>query len=204
MRIATVTAILAAALPAFAVMPPVPRPAKELVITEPSGKKTLLTSMKGKVVIVQFLYTTCPHCQHFSQVLTKMSADLAPKGVQMLGLAFDDPPNAPPGTPPTAAMVGNYVKQFNVGFPVGIGSRDTVMSYLGISVMDRFVVPQVMIVDKKGAIRAQSDFMGTEQLQDETYLRKFIGDLLKEGGTTTTSSAPKAPAAPSAVTVTAN
>jgi thiol-disulfide isomerase/thioredoxin len=194
MRIATVTALVAAALPAFAVLPPVPRPAKELVVVEPSGKKTLLTSLKGKVVVIQFLYTTCPHCQHFSQVLTKLSADLAPKGVQMLGLAFDDPPGAPQGTPPTAAMVGNYVKQFNVGFPVGIAARDTIMSYLGISVMDRFVVPQVMIIDRKGTIRAQSDFMGTEQLQDETYLRKFIGDLLKDGATTTTSSVKKAPA----------
>src|ERR1700685_4544574 len=105
MRLATVTAILATAVPAFAVMPPVPRPTKELVGAEPSGQKTLPTSLKGKVVIIQFLFTTCPHCQHFSQVLTKLSADLAPKGVQMLGLAFDEASGAPTGTPPTPGMV---------------------------------------------------------------------------------------------------
>jgi hypothetical protein len=203
MRIATLTAILAAALPAFAVMPPVPRPAKELVVTEPSGKKTLLTSLKGKVVIAQFLYTTCPHCQHFSQVLTKINADLGPKGLQPIGLAFDAAPGAPDNAGPTPAMVTNYVQQYHVGFPVGYTTRDTVMSYLGISVMDRFVVPQIMIIDRKGTIRAQSDFMGTEQLQDETYLRKFLGDLLKEGAAPATSAAKKV-AAPTGVTATSN
>jgi len=202
MRLATVTAILAAALPAFAVMPPVPRPAKELVVVEPSGKKTLLTSLKGKVVYIQFLFTTCPHCQHLSGVMTKISADLAPKGLQVLGVGFDNPSGSPDGTPPTAAMVSNYTKQY-AGFPVGMAPRDTVLSYLGISLMDRFVVPQIVIVDKKGMIRAQSGFIGDsaningtsgpyEQLQDETFLRKFLGDLLKEGAVTTTSSAKKA------------
>ncbi|HXP87526.1 MAG TPA: TlpA disulfide reductase family protein [Bryobacteraceae bacterium] len=214
MRIATVTAILAAALPAFAVMPPVPRPAKELVITEPSGKKTLLTSLKGKVVYIQFLFTTCPHCQHLSQVMTKISADLAPKGLQVLGLGFDNPAGTPDGTPPTPAMITNYAKQF-AGFPVGFAPRDTVMSYLGISVMDRMVVPQIVIVDRKGTIRAQSEFMGDkanvngssipyEQLQDDTFLRKFLGDLLKEGAGAATSSAPKTPAPPNAVTATSH
>ena len=201
MRIATVTAIFAAALPAFAVMPPVPRPAKELVVVEPSGKKTLLTSLKGKVVYVQFLYTTCPHCQHLSQVMTKLSQDLGPKGLQVVGLGFDNPAGTSDGTPPTPAMIMNYTKQF-AGFPVGYAPRDTVMSYLGISVMDRFVVPQIVIVDRKGVIRAQSEFMGEhanvngsmmpyEQLQDPAFLTKFLGDLLKEGATTTTSSAKK-------------
>jgi thiol-disulfide isomerase/thioredoxin len=214
MRIATVTAILAATLPAFAAMPPVPRPAKELVITEASGKKTLLTSLKGKVVYIQFLFTTCPHCQHLSQVMTKVSADLAPKGLQVVGVGFDNPSGTPDGTPPTPAMIASYAKQF-AGFPVGLAPRDTVMSYLGISVMDRFVVPQIVIVDRKGAIRAQSEFMGEkanvngtsipyEQLQDDAYLRKLLGDLLKEGAPTATSSAPKAPAPPAAVTVTSN
>jgi thiol-disulfide isomerase/thioredoxin len=205
MRIATVTAILAAALPAFAVMPSVPRPAKELVITEPSGKKTLLTSLKGKVVYVQFLFTTCPHCQHLSQVMTKINTDLGPKGLQVVGVGFDNPSGTPDGTPPTPAMISAYTKQF-AGFPVGFAPRDTVMSYLGISVMDRFVVPQIVVVDKKGNIRAQSEFMGEranvngslvpyEQMQDDTFLRKFLGDLLKEGSTTaSTAPAKKAPA----------
>lgn len=205
MRFATLTALVAVTLPAFAAMPPVPRPAKELVITEPSGKQTLLTSYKGKVVYIQFLFTTCPHCQHLSTVLTKVMQDLGPKGLQVVGVGFDNPSGAPDGAPPTPAMIANYTKQF-AGFPVGFAPRDTVTGYLGISVLDRFVVPQIVIVDRKGMVRVQSEFMGEkaningtlqpyEQLQDETFLRKFLGDLLKEGATTTTSSTKKAPPA---------
>src|SRR5215468_7516632 len=79
---------LSVGVSAFAAMP-VPRQSKEFTFIEPTGKQTLLSSQKGKVVVIQFLYTTCPHCQAFSKVLTKMSAELGP-GVQMFGVAFEE------------------------------------------------------------------------------------------------------------------
>jgi peroxiredoxin len=189
MRYASV-ALLAVSISALAATPPVPRPAKEFTFVEPSGKQTLLSNYKGKVVLIQFLYTTCPHCQALSVLLTKIGNDLGPRGFQPLGVAFDEA---------TAGKAAGYAKQFNVGFPVSYASRDTVMSYLGLSVMDRFVVPQIMVIDKKGVVRAQSAPMGTEQLQTESYLRTFIDDLLKEGSTTsatkkTTAAVAKKPA----------
>jgi peroxiredoxin len=174
MKSAACALLLAAlAVPMFAAAPVVPRPAREFTFVEPSGKQTLVSTMKGKVVVIQFLYTTCPHCQALSRELTKMTADFAGKPVQFIGVAFDEA---------NAMKAANYVKQFGVGFPVSYASRETVMSYLGLSVMDRFVVPQMMIIDKKGTIRAQSDPMGTEQLQQASYLTTFINGLLKEGG----------------------
>jgi peroxiredoxin len=164
-------AVLALAIPMLAI-PPVPRPAKEFTFVDPSGKQTLLSSYKGKVVCIQFLYTTCPHCQALSKELSKLQNDLGAKGVQFLGVAFDE------ATPAKAAA---YQRQFGVNFPVAYASRDTVTSYLGLSVMDRFVVPQVMIIDKKGVIQAQSDPMGTAKLQDPAYLTTFIGGLAKDG-----------------------
>jgi len=66
--------------PAFSALaiPPVPRKAPEFTIVEPSGKPTLLSSYKGKVVCVEFLYTTCPHCQAASQVFSKMQRGIGP------------------------------------------------------------------------------------------------------------------------------
>jgi hypothetical protein len=55
------------------------------------------------------------------------------------------------------------------------------MSYLGYSVMDRYVVPQVVVIDRKGMIRAQSGVQGDPDLQDETYMRNLLQGLLKEG-----------------------
>lgn len=164
-------ATIALAASAFGAMP-VPRPSKEFTFVQPDGKQILLSSLKGKVVVVQFLYTTCPHCQALSKELTKLSAEFGPS-VQFMGVAFEeDNPQA------EAAAAVAYKQQQGVSFPVGYATRDTVMSYLGLSVMDRFVVPQVAIIDKKGIIQAQSAPMGTADLQTPSYLRTFIKGLL--------------------------
>ena len=168
MRIATAVLLIALMVPALAI-PPVPRPSKEFTFVEPSGKQTLLTSYKGKVVIIQFLFTWCQHCQAFSRVLTGLQKELAPQGVQMLGVAFDD--NVTP------AVASAYVQKYGVGFPVAYASRDTVLSYLGISVMERLAVPQVIIIDKKGTIRAQSQPLGSPELQNDANLRKMLSEF---------------------------
>jgi peroxiredoxin len=170
------TALLTITLGAsvFAAMP-VPRPSKEFTFVQPDGKQVLLSSLKGKVVVIQFLYTTCPHCQALSKELTKLGPELGPN-VQMMGVAFEED-----NAQKEAAAAAAYKQQYGVNFPVAFASRDTVMSYLGLSVMDRFVVPQIAIVDKKGVIQAQSAPMGTADLQTPEYLRTFIKGLLNGG-----------------------
>ena len=164
--------------------PPVPRKAPELTVVEPSGKQTLLSSFKGKVVVLSFVYTTCPHCQAFSAMVTKLQRELGPRGFQPLGVAFND--NA-------AVLTNGFVQQVGIGYPVGYATPDTVLSYLGFSIMDRYVVPQVVVIDRKGMIRAQSPPQGDANLQDPTFLRNLVDSLLKEGATTTTTKAPATP-----------
>lgn len=174
---ATLAAVLAAA--SFSVYaadatakPKVPRPAREFTVVEAGGKQTLLTSMKGKVVFMQFLFTTCPHCQALSQVMTKLSKELGPQGLQVVGVAFDDGADA--------VKSSLYARTY-ANFPIGFASRATVESYLGLTDDMRWVVPQIVIVDRKGVIRAQSDPQGTENLQKEDYIRTFLKTLLAEG-----------------------
>src|ERR1043166_965993 len=173
--------LVALAAPAGAT-PPVPRKAPELTITEPSGAQTLLSSYKGKVVVIEFLHTTCPHCQRASQVFTRLHKELGPRGFQPIGIAFNE------GVDPV--IVNNFVRQLGADYPIGISPRETVESYLGISVMTRYVVPQIVVIDRKGMIRAQSDPGGTESLQDENSLRNLIDALLKEGATTSNTKKP--------------
>src|SRR5262249_13240489 len=107
-------------------------------------------------------------------------------GVVMLGTVFNDA---------NAAMAAQVVKEFQVGFQVGYATRDQVVSYLGLSVLDRWVVPQVAIIDKKGNIVQQSAATGTPELQDEAYLRNYLDKLVKERGAPTSAApAAKAPA----------
>jgi len=172
MRVLAATAFVAFTVTAFAT-PPVPRKSPEFTVTDPSGKQVLLSSLRGKIVVMPFMFTTCPHCQREAQMLTTLQKEFAGRGVVMLGTVFNDA---------NAAMAAQFVKEFNIGFPVGFATRDQVVSYLGLSVLDRWVVPQVAIIDKKGNIVAQTAATGTPELQDETYLRNFLDKLVKESG----------------------
>ena len=172
MRVLAATSFVALTVSAFAT-PPVPRKSPEFTITDPSGKQMLLSSLKGKIVVMPFMFTTCPHCQRYAQELTQLQKEFAPRGVVFLGTVFNDA---------NGAMAAQFVNEFHIGFPVGFASRDQVVSYLGLSVLDRWVVPQVAIIDKKGNIVAQSAATGTPELQDETYLRNFLDKLVKDSG----------------------
>lgn len=52
------------------------------------------------------------------------------------------------------------------------------LGYLGFSVMERVSLPQVLIIDRAGQVREQSERAGTPQLGDEAYLRDKIARLL--------------------------
>ena len=67
----------------------VPRPAPELVINFPGGKQTLISSYRGKVVLCEILFTTCPHCQHESQLVSKLYQEYGARGFQPVGLAIN-------------------------------------------------------------------------------------------------------------------
>jgi peroxiredoxin len=164
----TLAACIALGVSALAAPPPVPRSAKEFDFVEPSGQHILLSSLRGKVVIVQGLLVTCPHCQAYSQVLTKMQNEYGPRGFQAMGIAYDV----------DAAKAQSYVTQYHVGFPVGYAPVDTMLSFLGFSTIERFTVPQVVIIDRKGVIQAQSPPMSDGVLQQEANVRVWIEKLL--------------------------
>src|SRR5215475_4859266 len=138
--------------------PPVIKKAPEFTINEISGQKTLLSSYKNKVVVLTFVLTTCPHCQKESQMLTKLYREMGPKGLQPVGVAVND--NA-------AILVPGFVQDYGVGYPVGFSTPDQMMSFMGFSPMERWVVPQVVVIDRKGMIRAQTPFNGDPNLQSE-------------------------------------
>lgn len=161
-------------LPAALAQPAAPRPANDFRLVEPSGKTLKLSDYRGKVVVLQFLYTTCPHCQATARMFSGLENELGSAGLQVLGIAFNEEAQQAP------ARIEEFSKSNHVDFPVGAASREEVLSYLGISLMERFVVPQIVVIDRRGAIRAQSRFLGSPELQDEAYLKSFLGGLLKE------------------------
>ena len=187
MRFLTATLLLTFGLSAATV----PRPAPELKITDPTGKVVPLSQYKGKVVLIQFLLTTCPHCQAMSRMVTTLQAKYGARGFQALGAAVNtaDPRVVKDSD---AALVKGYVTEQHVGFPVGAVPYDLATTFLVVN--DRLSFPQVVIIDRKGQIQAQSAPEGTEELQDQAYLSKFIEKLL--GAPTAAAPKKATPAAP--------
>ncbi len=151
----------------------VPRPSPELAIEMVDGKTMLLSQFKGKVVLVEFLLTTCPHCQRASQVVQKLYQEFGPQGFQPVGVAINDM---------AKMLIPEYAKNFRLTFPIGFSQRDPVYNYLEHPPMFQLYMPTVAFLDRKFQIRAQHS--GTDQefyKDEERNMRSQILALLAEG-----------------------
>jgi hypothetical protein len=111
-------------------------------------------------------------------LLNKLNNELGPSGFQAVGIVFD-PPNAE-GT--GAQLLPAVVDYLKLTYPMGYASKDNVDNYLGRSGNEILNIPQVVVIDKAGMIRATSGGRGGDPtLEDENSLRTLINSLLKEG-----------------------
>jgi peroxiredoxin len=162
----------AVAAPSF-----VPRQSPEFKISEPSGKSTLLSSLKGKVVVMEFFFIQSGHCMRVASMLNKLNQEMGTRGFQALGVVFD-PPNAPDSH---GQLVGPLVDYLKLTYPVGYSSKADVDSYLNRAPKETLNIPQIMVIDRSGMIRAASGAAGGDlRLEDENSLRSLIDSLLKE------------------------
>jgi peroxiredoxin len=172
LAMALVTSVFA--LPTVTIL----RRSPEFTISDSSGNTTQLSSFKGKVVVVEFLFVKSQHCMRVASVLNKLNNELGPSGFQAVGIVFD-PPNAE-GT--GAQLLPAVVDYLKLTYPLGYASKDDVDNYLGRSGNEILNIPQVVVIDKAGMIRATSGGRGGDPtLEDENSLRTLISGLLNEG-----------------------
>jgi peroxiredoxin len=152
---------------------PAPRKSPEFSFSEPSGKPRSLSSFKGKVVLIEFLLTNCPHCMRVAKMLGGVQGELGQRGLETVGIAFDNDISG--------KTVAKFSQGLGVTYPIGYSSSAEVDSYLGRTRTERVMVPQIVVVDRTGVIRAQSRPVRETDLEDESYLRNLIEGLLKEG-----------------------
>lgn len=148
------------------------RPAPDFKFHLVDGTPVQLSKYKGKVCVVEFLFTTCPHCQQTSQVLSNLYTEYGPRGFQPLGIAFNEQ---------AIMLLPDFIKTYRVNYPTGVAPREKVLEFLGQGANARLMVPQVAIIDKKGVIRFQSTVDGNENIHAEKSLREKIEMLLAEG-----------------------
>jgi len=149
-----------------------PRPAGEFAITMPNNQVTLLSQYAGKVVVLAFISTTCPHCQHTTQILSGIQNEYGPKGVQILAAAFN---------PDAVQLVPGFIAQFHPTFPVGSANRDSVLEYEKAELTKPNYVPEILLIDRNRVIRMQHHGGDTAFFNDqEKNLREELDQLLKE------------------------
>jgi peroxiredoxin len=153
------------------------RKSPEFTIADSLGRTTQLSSYKGKVVVMEFLFVKSQHCMRVAAMLNKLNSELGPSGFQAVGIVFD-PPNTANGTEQLLPSVVDYLK---LTYPLGYASKDDVDNYLGRSHNEILNIPQVVVIDRAGMIRVTSGGWGGDPaLEDENSLRALINGLLKE------------------------
>lgn len=158
----------------FAQSSSVPRKAPEFAFSIPGQGQKLLSEYRGKVVALEFIWTTCPHCQAAAKLMTKFQQEYGPRGLQVIDVAVNQ--NAD-------LLVSAFARDFQVNFPVGWALRDQAASFMQFR-SAYFVVPQLALIDRKGYIRYQTPATETpawDKLMNEPSLRQKIQDLLSEG-----------------------
>lgn len=152
---------------------PIPtRPAPELRFISHRGQEVRLSAMKGKVVIVEFLLTTCPSCMAAAKVLSKLQTELGPKGFQAMGLAIN---------PGAGAQLADFAKNHATTFPIGVYPDPEARKFMQVSYMNRLLMPQLVFVDRKGVIRDQKGGDDAAFFADEEKnIRALVGRLMAE------------------------
>ncbi|MBV9081770.1 MAG: TlpA family protein disulfide reductase [Acidobacteriaceae bacterium] len=164
-----------------------PRKAPELAFHLPGQGEKLLSQLRARVVALEFILTTCPHCQVASRTMSNYQQQYGSRGFQALDLAIN---GLDEGRTPTQAdeLVAQFARQFQAAFPVGWIARDPMLEFMGFSVAERFVVPQLVLIDRKGFIRYQTPPLGDaayENAMKEETVRQRIEELLSETAATT-------------------
>ncbi len=125
---------------------PPPRPSPEFAVRlTPSGQISP-TQYKGKVVVLAFILTTCPHCQHSVGILSGYQQEYGPRGLVVMAAAFNDMANM---------LVPDFNKQFKPHSRSVGRCADDVLVHPRHSARTQMYAPIMAFIDKKGMIRHQ-------------------------------------------------
>jgi thiol-disulfide isomerase/thioredoxin len=148
----------------------IPRPSPDYTITFPDGQKTSVLQQKGKVLAVEFMLTTCSHCQDTAKILTRLHKEFGAKGFEPLGIAINPNPRIP-----------EFISTFKVSYPIGTGSHEGAYTYLQQSLMNQSLqMPQLVFIDRAGMIRGQFQRSDSFFENEEKNARALVIQLLQD------------------------
>lgn len=142
--------------------------AKSPPLTVPTidGKTIQVHKQPGKVVLVDFMTTTCPSCKQASTGIQVLYQELSEKGFLPVAVAID---------PQASSMLPFYRNAHGLTFPVGIAAREEVLRYLDHPGDKPMFVPTLVLLDRQGRISMKEvGWIG------EQKLRSAVAKLLNQ------------------------
>jgi thiol-disulfide isomerase/thioredoxin len=136
----------------------------------PDSKTQLhdLADYRGKVVILEFMQTTCPHCNAFASVLNQVQQKYGDR-VQILSVV--NPPDLQP-------QVANYTASHKITYPVLFDCGQVAFSYLRSASFD---IPHIYLIDGNGGIREEFGYNdSTKDVFEGKGIFNHLDALLKK------------------------
>src|SRR4029077_7285784 len=143
-----------------------------LTVTDVMGQEQDLSQFKGDVMVIEFMLIRCSGCLQMAQTINRLHAEMGSRGFQSIAVAFDNSVNA--------QVVRELAQLLKLDYPVGSTTPEEVDRYLLRAPTVRFQLPQIVVIDRAGAIRAQSRPSGEMDLMNENHLRNLVRELLEE------------------------
>ncbi|MBV9507357.1 MAG: TlpA family protein disulfide reductase [Acidobacteriia bacterium] len=127
-----------------------------------------LADYRGKVLILEFMQTTCPHCAAFSSVLNQVQQKY---GDRVAVLSVVNPPDAQP-------QVNSYIATHKVNYPVLFDCGQVAYSYLRTASFD---IPHVYLIDANGGIREDFGYTdATKEIFEGKGIFSHLDAMLKK------------------------
>lgn len=136
----------------------VPRPARPFESVSYDGRRVSLEALKGRVGVVMFFSTDCPHCQQVALQIDPIYRSLQAQGFEIVGLSLN---------PTDRDGLRGFAKQFDVSFPLARSSRYEFARVTGIPLTTRIYYPYILFLDKNGIIR--EEHQGSEHVWSRTW-----------------------------------
>ena len=114
------------------------KPAPAFEVTSVDGKKTKLSDMKGKIVLIDFWATWCPPCRKGLPETQKSFDKYADKGLAVMAISAED-----------KATVTPFLKENSYTFPTYIDGEGKANTAYGIT-----GIPTIAVIDREGKLIA--------------------------------------------------